>query len=114
MLFSISMRDTAQAKWDALLERAGEIRGAELRDQMARAEKPYSTDVILAANWICGSSPLSDLANYDLDIFLSCAEHGVYLRGNVPYAADVPEDIFLNYVLHIRVNEEELCDCRQL
>ena len=39
MLFSISMRDTAQAKWDALLERAGEIRGAELRDQMARAEK---------------------------------------------------------------------------
>ena len=113
MLFSISMRDTAQAKWDALLERAGEIRGAELRDQMARAEKTYSTDVILAAKWICGSSPLSDLANYDLDIFLSCAEHGVYLRGNVPYAADVPEDIFLNYVLHIRVNEEELCDCRK-
>ena len=36
--------------WDALLERAGEIRGAELRDQMARAEKTYSTDVILAAD----------------------------------------------------------------
>ena len=113
MLFSTSMYDTAQAKWEALLARAGETRAAELRAQMARAEKTCSPDAILAAKWICGSSPLSDLANYDLDIFLSCGEHGVFLRQSSPYAAGVPEDIFLNYVLHIRVNEEELCDCRK-
>ena len=113
MLFSTSMYDTAQAKWEALLARAGETRAAELRAQMARAEKTYSPDAILAAKWICGSSPLSDLANYDLDLFLSCGEHGVFLRQSSPYAAGVPEDIFLNYVLHIRVNEEELCDCRK-
>ena len=113
MLFSTSMYDTAQAKWEALLARAGETRAAELRAQMAQAEKTYSPDAILAAKWICGSSPLSDLANYDLDLFLSCGEHGVFLRQSSPYAAGVPEDIFLNYVLHIRVNEEELCDCRK-
>ena len=113
MLFSTSMYDTAQAKWEALLARAGETRAAELRAQMARAEKTCSPDAILSAKWICGSSPLSDLANYDLDIFLSCGEHGVFLRQSSPYAAGVPEDIFLNYVLHIRVNEEELCDCRK-
>ena len=101
MLFSTSMYDTAQAKWEALLARAGETRAAELRAQMARAEKTCSPDAILAAKWICGSSPLSDLANYDLDIFLSCGEHGVFLRQSSPYAAGVPEDIFLNYVLHI-------------
>ena len=40
--------------------------------------------------------------------------YAVRLRKNSPFAKDLPEDIFLNYVLHIRVNEEDLCDCRQL
>ena len=57
--------------------------------------------------------PLSDMANYDFEIFKSCAEHGVFLGEHSPFAKDLPEDIFLNYVLHIRVNEEELCDCRK-
>lgn len=35
------------------------------------------------------------------------------LRRTSPYAAHLPEDIFLNYVLHPRVNEEELSDCRR-
>ena len=35
------------------------------------------------------------------------------LRRACPYAAHLPEDIFLNYVLHPRVNEEELSDCRR-
>ena len=55
MLFSTSMYETAQAKWDALLARAGEVRAAELRDQMAQAEKTYSQDAVLAAKWICRS-----------------------------------------------------------
>lgn len=29
-----------------------------------------------------------------------------------PLARELPEPLFLNYVLHPRVNEEELCDCR--
>ena len=37
----------------------------------------------------------------------------MFLRENSPFAKDLPEDIFLNYVLHVRVNEEELCDCRK-
>ena len=113
MIFSQSVHEAAQAKWEALLERAGAVKAGELRARLAEAERTASADVALAARWICANSPLSDLANYDFSLFLSCAEHGVFLRESSPFARDVPEDIFLNYVLHIRVNEEELCDCRK-
>lgn len=113
MMFSQSVREAAQAKWEALLERAGEVKAGELRARLAEAERTVPEDVSLAARWICANSPLSDLANYDFSLFLSCAEHGVFLRQSSPFAREAPEDIFLNYVLHIRVNEEELCDCRK-
>ena len=113
MIFSQQVASAAQSKFDALLERAGALRKRELLAALEEAKASVSEEVLLAAKWICANSPLSDLANYDFAIFLSCAEHGVYLREHSPFAKDVPEDIFLNYVLHIRVNEEELCDCRK-
>ena len=113
MIFSQQEASAAQSKFDALLERAGAQRKRELLAALEEAKASVSEEVLLAAKWICANSPLSDLANYDFAIFLSCAEHGVYLREHSPFAKDVPEDIFLNYVLHIRVNEEELCDCRK-
>ena len=113
MIFSQSMCATAQAGWEAQLERAGEPRASQLRGQMDLAERKLPEDAVLAAKWICANSPLSDLANYDLSLFLSCGEHGAFLRESSPLARDVPEDIFLNYVLHTRVNEEELCSCRK-
>ena len=113
MIFSQQAASAAQSKFDALLERAGAQRKRELLAALEEAKASVSEEVLLAAKWICANSPLSDLANYDFAIFLSCAEHGVYLREHSPFAKDVPEDIFLNYVLHIRVNEEELCDCRK-
>lgn len=114
MIFSQKVVDTAQVKFDALLEKAGEVKKQEILAHLEEAKKTVSEDVIFAIKWIYANSPLSDMANYDFSLFKNCAEHGVMLRETSPFAKDVPEDIFLNYVLHIRINEEELCDCRQL
>lgn len=114
MIFSQKVVDTAQVKFNALLEKAGEVKKQEILAHLEEAKKTVSEDVIFAIQWIYANSPLSDMANYDFDMFKNCAEHGVMLRETSPFAKDVPEDIFLNYVLHIRINEEELCDCRQL
>lgn len=114
MIFSQKVVDTAQVKFNALLEKAGEVKKQEILSHLEEAKKTVSEDVIFAIQWIYANSPLSDMANYDFDMFKNCAEHGVMLRETSPFAKDVPEDIFLNYVLHIRINEEELCDCRQL
>ncbi len=112
MIFSEHVRKSTQEKLNALLEQAGEKKRDEFLLLLNEAEKKESEDVVFACKWILANSPLSDIANYDFELFLNCARHGVFLRENSPFAKDIPEDIFLNYVLHIRVNEEELCDCR--
>lgn len=114
MMFTQNVVDTTQTKFDALLEKAGVVKKQEILACLAEAEKSVSEDVIFAVKWIYANSPLSDMANYDFAMFQACAEHGVFLRANSPFAKAVPEGIFLNYVLHLRVNEEELCDCRKL
>lgn len=114
MMFTKNVVDSTQIKFDALLEKAGAVKKQEILACLAEAEKSVSEDVIFAIKWIYANSPLSDMANYDFEMFKACAEHGVFLHENSPFAKDVPEGIFLNYVLHLRVNEEELCDCRKL
>ena len=113
MIFSESVQKTTETRLAALLEKAGAVKRQEILSCLARAAEEETEDTVFAARWILANSPLSDLANYDFRLFLSCARHGVFLRQHSPYAKDIPEDIFLNYVLHIRVNEEELCDCRE-
>lgn len=114
MMFTKQVVEATRVKFDALLEKAGAVKKQEILACLAEAGKTVSEDVIFAIQWIYANSPLSDMANYDFEMFRACAEHGVFLRANSPFAKDVPEGIFLNYVLHLRVNEEELCDCRKL
>lgn len=56
--------------------------------------------------------PYSDIGNYPFEVFLDYAENGVRLWKENPQVADLPEEIFLNYVLFHRVNEEEIAQCR--
>ena len=114
MMFSAHTAKTAQGRFDALLARVGEPKRREILDGLAGAAGRVSEDVLLAVKWLYANSPLSDWANYDFSLFLSCGSHGVFLRENSPYARDLPEDLFLHYVLHSRVNNEELSDCREL
>lgn len=109
MMFSQRVQDAAREKFNTLLPRVGEARARAVLERLEGAE---SEDAACAARWVYANSPLSDWLNYDDALFHACAAHGVYLRAHSPYARDIPEDIFLNYVLHPRVNEEELCDCR--
>ena len=60
------------------------------------------------------SMPLSDLANYDFDLFLSYARHAIFLMDNVDWVKEIPDDVFLNYVLYYRVNNENIEDCRKI
>lgn len=60
------------------------------------------------------SMPLSDIANYNFNLYLSYVKHALFLRENMPWGKMIPEDIFLNYVLFYRVNNENIEDCRKL
>ena len=69
-------------------------------------------EVALACKYLYAFMPYSDIGNYPFEVFLDYAENGVQLWRENQQVADMPEDIFLNYVLFHRVNEEEIAPCR--
>jgi transglutaminase-like putative cysteine protease len=61
-----------------------------------------------AVEFLFAYMPLSDLADYDGDFFLENADLALRTRKDSPWGKSVPENIFLHYVLPVRVNNENL------
>lgn len=112
-MFSEYAIAAAEDKFIGLLEHVGGEKKREILAHFSRLADTCSEDIVFATKWLYANSPLSDWANYDFELFHACAAHGVFLRTHSIYAKDMPEELFLNYVLHCRINEEELCDCRR-
>ncbi|WP_300685272.1 transglutaminase domain-containing protein [Acutalibacter sp. 1XD8-36] len=58
--------------------------------------------------------PECDTADYPPELFRRFAEHGAMLRQEWAWCVELPEEMFLGWVLCPRVNNEELSDCRGL
>jgi Transglutaminase-like superfamily len=61
-----------------------------------------------AMQFLFAYMPLSDLADYDGDFFLENANIALRTRKERPWGKSVPENIFLHYILPVRVNNENL------
>lgn len=57
--------------------------------------------------------PVSDLASYSCDVFADFASHAAFLKKQMPWCQNLPDSIFYNYVLHYRVNNENIEPCRR-
>ena len=69
-------------------------------------------ETALAVKYLYVTMPYSDIGNYSFDTFLDYANQGVYLLEHGPYREKIAEDLFLNYILYHRINEEEIRPCR--
>jgi hypothetical protein len=78
---------------------------------LAHIEKCEANEQMLL-KYFYATMPLSDGINYDFKIFLDYAKQGVFLRHNNPYSQNLSDEIFLNYVVFPRINEEEIDSCR--
>ncbi len=61
-----------------------------------------------ALKFLFAYMPLNDLADYTGDFFLGNVQTTFTAIDNAPWGKDIPEDIFLHYVLPYRVNNENL------
>lgn len=75
--------------------------------------KECDRDVADAIKWLYATMPVSDAVDYPFSLILEYAKHGVFLYYHGPFAKKVPLELFLNYVLHHRVNNEDLVACRK-
>ena len=69
-------------------------------------------DLALAMKYLYVVAPYSDLVNYSFEDIKDFAGHGLFLYQNLERVRELPEELFLNYVLDHRVNEEEILPCR--
>ena len=61
-----------------------------------------------ALSFILAYAPLSDLADYDGDFFLSNVRMSLKAKQELEWCNKIPEDVFLHFVLPVRVNNENL------
>lgn len=115
VLFSEGFYSGIKAAFDrqmTLLEKTGNPflrdKKAEILETLARCSEEEKQ----ALTFLYSAMPMSDLTDYPASLFLTYARHGVYLRQEGPFGQRVPEHIFANYVLHYRVNNEDIGDTR--
>ena len=61
-----------------------------------------------ALQFLYAYMPLSDLADYTGDFFLSNVDISLRARAETSWGKDIPEEVFLHYVLPCRINNENL------
>lgn len=61
-----------------------------------------------ALEFLFAYMPLSDLADYNGKFFLDNADISLRTRSEAKWGKDIPEEIFLHYVLPFRINNENL------
>jgi hypothetical protein len=61
-----------------------------------------------ALKYLYAFMPLSDLADYNGEFFLANADISLRTKKETSWGKDIPEDIFLHYVLPCRINNENL------
>ena len=67
-----------------------------------------SIEQVEALKFLFAYSPLNDLADYNGDFFLANASIALKVRKEASWGKNIPEEIFLHYILPIRVNNENL------
>jgi len=71
-------------------------------------KKDLSTQQREALKFMFAFMPLNDLADYDGEFFLDNINIALSSKNSSPWRKRIPEDIFLHYVLPVRVNNENL------
>jgi len=65
-----------------------------------------------ALEWLYAWMPLSDLADYDGEFYLRQVRATLQARADMAWGRSIPDDLFLHFVLPLRVNNENLDSAR--
>lgn len=82
--------------------------GKEIADYV----KKLTGDEKVLMEFLYGTMPFCDAADVEPKLLHAYVKHALMLRQTAVWTRELPEDIFLNYVLYYRVNNEDIVDCR--
>lgn len=82
-------------------------------NDIERSLAECSEDETVLMQFLYGTMPVRDAGEYPFAIFLKYVQHSLWLRENVEWCKELPEDIFVHHVLYYRINTEDISDCRK-
>lgn len=85
---------------------------AALSEDLERVFAECTPDERVLMQFFYGTMPLRDAGEYDSTVFLGYVRHALWLRENVAWCRELPENIFVQHVLYYRINSEDITDCR--
>lgn len=114
-MFTEKLMGELEASFQERLRRMGG--NGECGEKAAQLERMVrenlDSDEAEAMKCLYASMPLSDAVDYPVELFRAYARHGAFLWEKGPFAGRVPERLFAGYVLHHRVNNENLTEHRE-
>ena len=113
-MFTKEMMERMEAPFREQLKRMGTSGacGARAAQVERMVEEILSPGEAQALKCLYASMPVSDAVDYPAELFEAFARHGAFLWEKGPFAGRVPERLFAGYVLHHRVNNEDLTEHR--
>lgn len=85
----------------------------EIREEINRKLEGCTPDEKILMKFFYGTMPLRDAGEYEFEVFLGFVRHSLMLWETMEWCRNIPEEIFLHYVLYYRINSENIEDCRR-
>ena len=85
-----------------------------LKDELAGLEDKEDRDVMEALKYLYAYMPLSDIGDYKIETFLDFARHGAFLFNEGEFKGAANEEMFAEYVLGARINNEDIVENRKI
>lgn len=106
MLFSKKIQDMIHNKFTENLPLGKQ------NNEILKELSSCNEDERIILEFYYSTMPASDIGDYDFLLYKKFADFGLFLMENSQWKDLIPEDIFFNFVLHYRINNENIEDCR--
>jgi transglutaminase-like putative cysteine protease len=100
----VSIETQFRSQRDLAKNRDGALFGV-MNGRLTQAERD-------ALTFLYAYMPLQDMADYDGEFFLRAVRATLSAKAEMPWGETIPEDVFLSFVLPLRVNNEDLDEAR--
>lgn len=106
--------ETAQTKISDI-ERKQQLLGDKAPEFFDKLEDSnLSVDEKKYLEFLIAYMPISDFADYEVEFFLRHVKFSIDAKNTFPWCSDIPENIFMHYVLSPRINNENMDTARMV
>jgi hypothetical protein len=78
------------------------------KEELFEVFSKCTDEEVLCLKFLYSNMPISDLTNYDGNLFLRHVRHCLKVKGIAPWEKNIDTEAFINFVLPLRVNNENL------